>query len=450
MAKQTAPKIKMNWKYVIIFGLWGAAWNIIWGVYNNYMPVFWQSGNPNYNVLGASTAVGFGMGAFVTGLIMSIDNVSNAILGPVFGAISDRARSRKPLVVLFGLLTATFYALLPLGFLSIPADKSGQFNSLMLPFVLTVGFAFLMILSWSVALNAESGLRYSIIPSAIRTQVYSYGAVFGGLGFVLTFTMSNLFYKIHPGFPFWIGAGFLLLCVILYQFFIVEPAGATLAADENVEAAGLKGIASGWNLLSREQKKNIFTIAFTKFLIWFGVAGLETFASSYVVNNLGLDESKAGMLIAIYFLGYLFMAIPAGYISAKIGRKTMLKIACVAFIVAGLTQYFLHSLTLMYFVLVIAGAANSTTDVMIQPMIADVATLKKIMGVVLGIGSSMVTLASILAVPFWGAVIQSLNNDFSILWIGMAIFPTLGFLLVSTLGKEVGEAKAATAEEANW
>lgn len=450
MSEITAPKIKMNWKYVIVFGLWGAAWNIIWGVYNNYMPVFWQSGNVNYNVLGASTAIGFGLGAFITGLIMSIDNISNALLGPVFGALSDRAKSRKPLVLIFGALTALFYALLPLGFLNIPAEKTGQFNALMLPFGLSISFAFLMILSWSVALNAENGLRFSIIPSAVRTQVISYSAVFGGLGFILTFTLSNLFYKIYPALPFWIGAGFLFLVVLCYAFFIKEPAGVTLASDDNEKAAGLKGITAGWNLLSGEQKKNIFIIAFTKFLIWFGVAGLETFASSYVVNNLGLDEARAGMLIAIYFLGYLLFAIPAGYISARIGRKNLLRIACVAFIVAGILQYSLHSLTLLYVVLILAGAANSTTDCMILPMVADVASSKKVMGVTLGISSSMVTLASILAVPFWGALIQSLGNDFSILWIGMAVFPALGLILVSILKKDVGEAVAATAEEANW
>jgi maltose/moltooligosaccharide transporter len=450
MTENIAPKIKMNWKYVIIFGLWGAAWNIIWGVYNNYMPVFWQSGNVNYNVLGASTAVGFGLGAFITGLIMSIDNISNAILGPVFGALADRAKSRKPLVIIFGTLTALFYALLPLGFLNIPAAKSGQFNALMLPFILTVSFAFLMILSWSVALNAENGLRFSIIPSAIRTQVVGYGAVFGGLGFILTFTMSNLFYKIYPALPFWIGSGFLLIVVLCYAFLIKEPAGVTLTGEDEEKAAGLKGIAAGWNLLSGEQKKNIIMIALTKFLIWFGVAGLETFASSYVVNNLGLDEGQAGMMIAIYFLGYLLFAVPAGYISARIGRKTLLRIACIAFIVAGVTQYALHSQILLYAVLVIAGAANSTTDCMILPMVADVAASKKVMGVTLGISSSMVTLASILAVPFWGALIQSLGNDFSILWIGMAVFPALGLILVSTLKKDVGEAKPATAEETKW
>jgi MFS family permease len=450
MADKTAPKIKINWKYTIIFGLWGAAWNIIWGVYNNYMPVFWQSGNINYNVLGASTAVGFGLGAFVTGLIMSLDNISNAFLGPIFGAISDGSKSRKPQVIIFGTLTALFYGLLPFGFLNVSADKSGQFNALVLPFVLTVAFAFLMILSWSIALNAESGLRYSIIPSAIRTQVYSYTAVFGGLAFILTFTTSNLFYKIHPGFPFWIGAGFMLLVVLLYALFVKEPEGSTLGSDGKPENVGMKGIAAGWNLLSGEQKKNILLVASTKFLIWFGVAGLETFASSYVINNLGMDEGKAGLMIAIYFLGYLLFAVPAGYISVKIGRKTMLKVACIAFIIAGVTQFTLQSVTLLYVVLVLAGAANSATDCMIQPMIADIASSKKLMGVSLSFASSITTLASILAVPFWGALIQSMNNDFSILWVGMAVMPALGLMLVSTLKKDVGEASMVTAEDVNW
>ena len=456
MTEPIALKIKMNWKYVILFGLWDAAWSMMWGVYNNYMPVFWQSGNPDYNVLGASAAVGFGLGAFTTGLIMSIDNIASVIMQPIFGAISDSSKSRKRLVVIFGLLPAIFFALLPIGILSISPEQSGQLASLVLPFILVMTLAMFMILAWGVAKGSEYGLRYAIIPSAVRTQVYSYTAVFGGLAFVATFVGSNMLYRINPALPFWIGSGLLALTVLGYAFFMIEPEGTTLTSadlgtDGEKKASGLKTILAGLKLFSVEQKRALFIISFTKFLAWAGVAGLETFASSYVVNTLGLDEGEAGNMIAIYFLGYLLFAIPAGYIAAKVGRKNLLRVALVAFIVAGLTQFSLQNTSLIYFVLIVAGAANSTTDIMVTPMIADVAPSKKVMGITVTIASAITTLASVLSVPAWGAIIQASGNNFGLLWLGLAIMPALGFILISTLKSGMGEASAVTAEDsANW
>jgi maltose/moltooligosaccharide transporter len=455
MAEKTTPKMHINWTYVLMFGLWDAAWSIMWGVYNNYMPVFWQSGNPSYNVLGASTAVGFGLGAFTTGLIMSIDNIASVIMQPIFGALSDRAKSRKRIVVIAGAIPAIFFALIPFGFMSISPKDSGNFAALVLPFMLVMTFALSMILSWGISKGSEFGLRYAIIPSAVRTQVYSYTAVFGGFAFVATFLGSNLLYKIHPGLPFWIGAGFLALTVLGYAFFIKEPQGTTLSSEDleaagEKKATGLRTILDGLKLFSKEQKRALAIISGTKFLAWAGVAGLETFASSYVVNNLGLDESAAGNLIAVYFLGYLFFAIPSGYLAAKIGRKNLLRIALAAFIVAGLTQFFLQNMSMVYFVLLLAGAANSTTDIMVTPMVADIAPSKKVMGITIAIASSVTTLASVLAVPIWGAIIQAFGNDFSLLWLGLAIMPGLGFVLISTLKPGLGEARAATTEDTNW
>lgn len=455
MSENTNLKVKINWKYTIIFGLWDAAWAMMWGVYNNYMPVFWQSGNPDYNVLGASAAVGFGLGAFTTGLIMSIDNIASVIMQPIFGAFSDSAKSRKRLVVIFGMLPAIFFALLPISILSISPEDSGNLVALVFPMVFVMTLALFMILTWGVAKGSEYGLRYAIIPSAVRTQVYSYTAVFGGLAFVATFVGSNMLYKINPGLPFWIGSGMLFLTVICYALFIKEPIGTTLTRNDletegHEKNTGFKSIWDGLKLFSPEQKRALLIISGTKFLAWAGVAGLETFASSYVVNTLGLDEGAAGNMIAIYFLGYLLFAVPAGYLAAKFGRKNMLRTALIAFIFAGLTQFILQNTTLIYLVLILAGAANSTTDIMVTPMITDVAPSKKVMGITVAIASAITTLASVISVPIWGAIIQSFGNNFGLLWLGLAIMPAFGFMLISTLRKGEGEAKAVLAEELNW
>ena len=46
MSTETKEK-KINWSLVLIFALWFASWNVLWGIYNNYLPIFLQAGGEN-------------------------------------------------------------------------------------------------------------------------------------------------------------------------------------------------------------------------------------------------------------------------------------------------------------------------------------------------------------------------------------------------------------------
>jgi maltose/moltooligosaccharide transporter len=450
MSETTAQKIKINWKYTIIFGMWFAAWFVIWGTYNSYVPVILQSGNPAFNVLGASKAVGFGLGAFVTGLIMSLDNLSIVLLQPIFGNWSDRVKSRKRLVIIGGLLAALCYLVLPFGFLGIPPEKSGNLSALIPFFAITIIAATSMVFSWSIALPAENGLKFVMIPSAMRTRVWSIIAFFGGIAFVFTFMTSNMLYTIHPGLPFWVGGGFLLLVVILYALFIKEPAYVAPEKSESDEPRGLASLFSGLKQFSKEDLRALLTVSFIKFLTIFGVAAIETFGVSYIINELGVPENKAAMNVAIYFVGYLIAAIPAGYLSNRFGRKTMLRIALILFIIMAVLQFTINSMSTLLVVLVLLGVANSITDVMCLPMATEMVPSKKVMGVTIGTMTAITTLASVISVPFWGAMIQSLGNDFRVIFIAVIVGPFLAFLLTFRLKGRTGEAKPITEEETKW
>jgi len=450
MSATTAPKVSVNWKYTIIFGLWFASWFVIWGTYNSYIPVIFQSGNPDFNQMGASKAVGFGLGAFLTGLIMSLDNLSIVLLQPIFGNISDRAKSRKRMVVIGGLLAAVCYLALPFGFLSIPADQSGNLSALIPFFLLTIVTASAMIFSWSFALPAENGLKFLLVPSGARTQVWSIIAFFGGIAFVATFMTSNMLYSIHPGLPFWVGGGFLLLVVLLYALFIKEPANAVVNRGEDGEERGLGNLLSGLKTFPKADLTALLTISLVKFFAIFGVAALETFGVSYIINVLGVPEGSAAMNVAIYFVGYLIAAIPAGFLANRFGRKNMLRAALVLFIIMAIVQFSLNSMALLLPVLILIGAANGITDVMCLPMATEMVPSKKVMGVTLGTMAAITSLASVISVPFWGGVIEASGNNFRVIFIALIVGPLLGLLLSFRLKGNTGEARPVLAEETKW
>jgi MFS family permease len=280
--------------------------------------------------------------------------------------------------------------------------------------------------------------------------VWSYIAFVGGVAFVVTFMTTNMLYSIHPGLPFWAGSGVLLLVVLMYATLVKEPENVTLDKGEEAEVSGLGAVLSGLRQYDRADLIALLTVSFVKFLAIFGVAALETFGSSYMVTVLGVAPGRVAMYLAIYFVGYLLATIPAGYLSNRFGRKTILRIALAAFLLIGLTQFTVNSLSIVIVTLILAGAANGTTDVMCLPMATDVAPSKKVMGVTVGTMSAITTLASIVSVPFWGAVIQAMGGNFRIIWIAIIVGPLLSLLLTFRLKGQTAEAKAVTAEEAKW
>src|SRR5512133_567842 len=89
------------WKYVLAFGLMSASWNAIWGIYNNYVPIFLQAGNSGFDLAHKGVSFGFGLAPFWAGIVMSLDNFGGRFLSPLIGAVSDRVH-RRSLFILIG------------------------------------------------------------------------------------------------------------------------------------------------------------------------------------------------------------------------------------------------------------------------------------------------------------------------------------------------------------
>ena len=78
-------KEKIPWKVVLPFGFILAGWSMLWAVYNNFVPVYLQAGNPVFDAAGSAVTFGFGLTAFTAGLSgpglrrIMLDSVRDAI-----------------------------------------------------------------------------------------------------------------------------------------------------------------------------------------------------------------------------------------------------------------------------------------------------------------------------------------------------------------------------------
>ena len=433
------------WKYIIIFGLYQTAWAFIWGAYDNFFPVFLQAGGENFNLLNASNAVGFGIGAFMTGIIMSIDNFFGLFLTPLFGAMSDFAKSRKRITVISGLVAAVLVVVLPLCLGPINESNSGDLGVLILPLLGFIITAFFMILFWSINQAAESGLKFTMIPPTAYNRLTSFIMFFGGIGFIGASFLNSMLYGISPSLPFIMAGGVLLVTMLLYALLLKEDSTMTMRDErdefEKLDRNPVKAFSKAFKLLPKADIRNILLLYVTKVCAIFGIMGMQTYASTWGVNWLGINEGKVPLLTLVYFVGYLGSTIPAGYIADKIGRRNILKVGIGLLAFMGLGLALSKNLIISGVVLFISGLGNGIIDVIAMAMVADVVTEKKLMGMAMSTTNALGKLSTIVSVPIFGLILEFSKYNFIYVYPFMLFVPLLGYVFLRMVDDKAGEVR---------
>lgn len=419
------------WGAMLLFGLIEAAWNVAWAVYNNYFPLLLQGGNANYigeavknatadSAVNPVVYVGFGLGAFIVGLIMSIDNVATMILQPFFGSMGDHAKSRKPVLLITGVLGAVAVASMAFIHRLIPEGNSNIAGATGL-FTFAMGAVFVIVLTWGLNLGMMYGFAYSLVPEKEHNNLS--GIMMFVLGIATVFAMVGLGVLGSPTTAYFFAGGFLLIGTILVCVFIKEPKNVTFGGDETVSEEErkknlkiamnpIKSIKHELRTFNRDQKLGIVRVAFIKVFGIFGIMGMQTYASGWIVTNFGVGQGFAMIVLGIYFLGYLVSTIPASRIANKVGPKKLMGFGYWVLIVSGILMIVLGylpgtiGLYAMMPVLIAIGVANGIFDVTSIPAAVSYCTDKKTVGMVAAVTSSIVKIAAVCAVPLCGALIQ--------------------------------------------
>lgn len=133
---------KLDYKKTFLIGFGFFSTSVMWAIYNTYVPIYLQAGRPGFE---AST-FGFGLGATLTGVIMTLDNIAAFFLQPLTGALSDRTHTRigrrMPYIIAFAPIAVLAFVLIPLPPQMIPATANGQIgevNGLFAAFVAALG-----------------------------------------------------------------------------------------------------------------------------------------------------------------------------------------------------------------------------------------------------------------------------------------------------------------------
>jgi MFS family permease len=434
--------IKLSWRNIIIAATLPAVMEVIWQLYNTYVPVYLQAGNPAFTEAGATT-VGFGLGPALTGFILVFDNIAGLFISPIVGAWSDSLRSkwgRRMPFILFGVPVAIaafiFVPLIPMGISPELNGQTGQLTGLLVPFIISL---FIVLFAFAVVRPVADVLLFDVTPSPQRATANGIAGAIAGLLVVITALAGAALYDVYGPLPFWIAAGLAFLIFLLTWAFVKEPEELASAKELAGEPFNLKGIIVFLRELPKEHANSLKYLLLSNLLAYVALAQMQAFLSSYGVFSLGMEESSAAMLVAIPAIAFMVIAVPAGLIANKIGRKNTQIVGLVGYAIGALVIYLFPDATMLNVGLLICGLTWPLANVVQVAMIVDSAPVETLMGTYTGLRQIAVTLGFIIGPILGGTLVEAMGNDYRWVWLIMFVFLVLATVAILPVTK--GEAK---------
>ncbi len=431
--------MKLNYKkaFTIGFGLFAA--QLMWMIYNTYMPIFLQAGGPGFDIQRSASSLGFGLSATMTGLIMSIDNIAAFFIQPIMGPISDRTRSRwgrrMPYIIIFAPIAVVAFILIPLAPQMIPVELNGQIDKLGGQLAFLLGSSMVMLVAMALWRTPLFALMPDLIPSPLRSQANGVINLMAGIGGIIAFVLGGVLYNLYHPLPFWFG-GFLTLAAVAVLFWkIKEPKELVQAAEVEGGLQVFKQIRN----IPKENARSLILLILTIFFYMVGFNSVETFFSSYAVNTLGVKESSAAFILSASYISFIVFAIPTGLLAGKIGRKKTMMFGLVVFAAALITAFFLPIVPVIVGILVIGGIAWAAININGLPMVLDTSTSEELMGTYSGLYFVAATLAASVGPILNGWIIDLTGQNYNMIFIVCPIF--FVFALISLSGVTHGEIK---------
>jgi MFS family permease len=398
--------------FVMSFGIFGIM--SIWRVFNHFVPLFLQAGNPEYErqLLEAGKSItmtdGFGLGPTLAFFIMTWDNILNVFVQPWAGLKSDYTRSRfgkrKPWLMIGAPLAA-------FGFVFIPASKS--------VFIMMV---FIMITNLGMALFRSPTLAWlgDLFEPEDRSRANGVVNLMGGLGGAVAGMVGGVLFDNFGRFaPFIFSATGMLTFVSLAVLFVKEPKEAQ-EVDDDEPISLFSHIRSLWDA---DNRNGFFTLL-TVFMLYTSAAAFGAGSSSFAVFTLGIKPGQSAFWLTLTGSTFILFAIPSGILGSRFGGRRITNIGLViGFSIFVLGYFLVQDLASLAIMQVFVGLAMAFANVNILSMVFQYGNVK-LFGANTGMYYFATQLAAIIGPIISGAVIEASGNNFRM------IFPLGGSILI--------------------
>ncbi len=417
--------------FIIGFGFLGIS--IIWPIFNQFVPIFLQAGNPEFaqQLLAEGRAVpdvvGLGLSPALALFIMTWDNLINIFVQPWVGARSDRTWTRfgrrKPWI-LVGLPIAV------VGFILLPFAQTALAIA---AFILITNFGMALFRSPTVAWLGDLFLPDD------RSKANGIINLMGGIGSLIAFLGGGLlFNNVGRAAPFIAGAVLMVAALAVALFGVRESREAAEVSAE----AGSSVRASLRAVAGHADRSGLYVLI--GILFWFiAFNALEAGLSSFAVFTLGIAPGTASIYAAAISLSFLVFAWPAGMAGTRYGRRAVILVGLTGLTILFAVAYFLiQSAATFILVLVLAGLFWALVNVNSLPLVYDYGDERQI-GAYTGLYYFSSQLAAVLGPTLGGVLVDTLGNQYRWLFLFSAVFMALAWVVVTRIRRRTVATVAA-------
>lgn len=412
---------KFPWARTFLVGFGFLGISIIWPIFNQYLPIFLQAGNKDFEAQLLAegrkipSVVGFGLSPALALFVMTWDNIINIFVQPWVGAKSDRTWNRfgrRKGWILLGAPIAM------LGFVFIPVAQS-----------LIAIMAFILITNLGMSLFRSPTVAWlgDLFTPGERSKANGVINLMGGVGGLLAYFVGGmLFTALGRTAPFIAGAIATLMALTVVLIYVKEPAKiATEAPQEKRNVIqDLLGVV-------RNPDKSGFWVLMG-ILFWFmAFNALETGMSSFAVFSLGIEPGMASIYASAVTVSFIAFSVPAGLIAQRIGRRNTIQIGLTGLTLLFLTGYFIiQGVVTLLIILVLVGFFWAMVNVNSLPLVYDYGDERRI-GAYTGLYYFSSQTAAVLGPTLGGVLVDVMGDQYRWLFIFGTVFMALAWLVMT-------------------
>jgi maltose/moltooligosaccharide transporter len=361
--------MKLNTKRTVLVGFAFLSICSFWQMYNSVVPLILTNT--------------FHMNETLSGIIMAADNVLALFLLPLFGARSDRCRSklgrRRPFI-LFGTLAAV--ALM----LALPI-LDNRYAAVPVPGTMTafIGVLALLLITMGTYRSPAVALMPDVTPKPLRSRGNAIINLMGAVGGILYLLITAALYggstDKHVNYLplFVIVACIMLVSAIIVTVSINEPAIAEeMSAWDRAHPEGnlAQDDGSGSKALPAPVKRSLGFLLCSIALWYIGYNAVETWFTTYANQVWGMSLGSAAVCLTVATAGAIVSYLPVGALASRIGRRRTILIGILLLSFCFFSM-FLYTLTFssfspaLYVLFALVGLAWASINVNSLPMVVE-------------------------------------------------------------------------------
>ncbi len=427
---------KFPWARTFLLGFGFLGISVIWPIFNQYLPIFLQAGNPEFErqLIEQGRAipdiVGFGLAPSLALFIMTWDNILNMFIAPWIGAKSDRTWNRfgrrKPYILLGAPIAL-------LGFVFIPVAQT-----------LTALMVFIFVTNLGMAIFRSPTVAWlgDLFDANNRSKANGVINFMGGVGGLLAFFGGGmLFNSLGRNAPFIAGAIATALALAAVLIFVKEPKERMSITDETPSP----GIVDSLKILfSNPDKGGLMVLV--SILLWFmAYSALDAGLSSFAVFSLGMQAGTASIYAGAITISFIIFAVPSGLAGTRFGRERIIRYGLAGLVALTFIGFFFITSPITFLIVLIgAGVCWAMVNVNSLPLVYDHGNEQQI-GTYTGLYYFSSQLAAVLGPTFAGILVEAMGTQYRWLWLFSALFMLLAFAVMTKVRAPLkrGEAKPA-------